>query len=128
NAGVQTAVAEDRMDTPAEAGTDGSDTHGLAPREVLGAGALLVIVVDDAVIAGAEAIEALGHPAKGECREQNFGIGGVAVLRGGEGVERLEGVAGRDAGLEVDVESKDADELVDERRRDLLLERRLIDG
>src|SRR4029079_15180093 len=98
------------MDAPAEAGTDNTDTHGLAHQELFGAASLLVIVVDDAVIAGSEAIEAFGHPAKGERREQNFGLGGVAILRIGERVEDLEGIAGRDAGLEVDVERKDADE------------------
>ena len=42
-------------------------------------------------------------------------------------MEDLERVAGADARLEVDVIGEDADELLDQRRRHLLLERGLVD-
>ena len=90
--------------------------------------AVLVIIVDGAVVGGAEAIEALGDPVEGQRGEQDFRVGGVAVAGVGQGLEDLHRIAGRDARLEIDVIGENADELVDERFRDLLLEGGLVDG
>ena len=71
------------MDAPAEAGADDAGGHRLAHQELLRALAFVVIVVDDAVVGGAEAVEALGDAAERERGEEDFGVAGVAVLASG---------------------------------------------
>ena len=127
DAGMHARVFEDRVAAHAEAGAEHAGGHRLPHQELLRALALVVIEVDDAVVGGAEAVEALADAVERERGEQHLRLGRIGAVLG-QRVEDLERVAGADARLEVDVIGEDADELVDQLRRHFLLERGLVDG
>ena len=102
------------MAAHAEPGAEHAGGHRLAHQEFLRALALLVIVVDDAVIGRAEAVEALADAVERECGEEHLRLAGVGILVG-QRVEDLDRIPRTDAGLEIDVIGEDADELLDQR-------------
>ena len=116
------------MAAAAEAGAHDRVVDGLAHQELLRALAGLVIVVDDAVVGGLEAVVFLGFAADGERGIQHlalFGDVGAFVLAG---IEHVEGVARLHLALEVDVVGVDADHVVDDRHRHLVAQRGLVDA
>ena len=78
DAGVHLVIAEQRMVAGAEAGPHDAGRDRLAHQELLRALAGLVVVVDDAVVGGLEAIELLDLAAGGQRGEQHVVLG-VAV-------------------------------------------------
>ena len=114
HAGMHLAVAEQRMVAAAEAGRDVPFGHRLAHQEFLRALAAVVIVVDDIVVGGLVAIEFSGLAAGRQQSEQHFGLGVSGVLVVAR-VQDLEGIAGLNLALEIDVIRVNADEIVDHR-------------
>ncbi len=102
--------------------------HRLAHQELLRALAGFVVVIDQPVVRRLEAIEFLGLAADGERREQHV----VAVVGDRRfflaGVEHFEGIAGLHLALEIDVVGVDADQFVDDRARNLIAHRGLVDA
>ncbi len=101
----------------------------LAHQELLRALAVVVVVVDQAVVRGLEAVELLGLAADGQRREQHF----VAALGARRrlfvaGIEHFEVVAGLHLALEIDVEGIHADQFVDQRARDVVAQRGFVDA
>ena len=117
------------MAADAEAGAHDAVRQRLADQELLRALAGLVVIVDDVVVGGLEAIEFLGLAADRERREQHV----VAWSRRRRrlflaGIQHLEGIAGLHLALEIDVVGIDADHVVDHRARNLVAQRGLVDA
>src|SRR5207253_7279753 len=72
DAGVHLGIAEDRMAAEAEARAHDAGADRLAHQELLRALAALVVVVDHAVVARLETVEALGLAADRERGEQDL--------------------------------------------------------
>ncbi len=128
DAGMLLDVAEQRMVAAAEAGGDHAVGDRLAHQELLRALAGLVVVVDDIVVGCLVAVELARLAASGQQRVQHFRLGvvvGVLVLAR---IEDLEGIAGLDLALEVYVVGVDADQVVDDRARDVIAQRGLVDA
>ena len=116
------------MAAAAEARSHDGVVDGLAHQELLRALAGLVVVIDDGVVGGLEAVVFLGLAADRERGEQHlglFGDGGAFVFAG---IEHVEGVAGLHLALEVDVVGIDADHVLDDGRRHLVAQRGLVDA
>ena len=116
------------MAATAEAGAHDRVVDGLADQELLRALAALVVVVDDGIVRGLEAVVFLGLAADGQRGEQHvvlLGDGGALVVAGEEHLERI---AGLHLALEVDVVGVDLDHVVDDRGRHLVAHRGLINA
>ncbi len=91
------------MVAAAEAGGEAAVGHRLAYQEFLRALAALVVVVDDVVVGGLVAIVLPGFAAGGEQSEQHVALAAVAGVLVVAGIQDLEGIAGLNLALEVDV-------------------------
>src|SRR6516162_11418014 len=128
DASVHLDVAQDRVTPATETGPHDGVIDGFADQEFLRALAALVIVVDDGVVGGLEAIVLLGFAADGERGEQHLVllVGGYPLILAG--IEYVKGIAGLDLALEIHVIGVDADHVVDDRHRHLVAQRRLVDA
>ena len=100
----------------------------LAHQELLRALSGLVVVVDDAVVGGLEAVELLGLAADRQRREQHVVLGVGAGVSSSPAIQHVEGIARLHLVLEVDVVGVDADQVFDHRARDLVAQRGLVDA
>ncbi len=102
------------MQTHAEAGGDVAAADRLAEQEVVGAATVGVIVADGAVLASGNDSRCVVTPLERDRREQDR----IGVRRGAgvgirQAVEQLHRVGRTDPRQHVDIESENADELVD---------------
>src|SRR6266567_4501420 len=121
-------IAEQGMVTPAEARRDVAVRDRLAYQEFLRALPALVVVVDEIVVAGLIAIEFSGFPTGGQQREQHLRFAVLAGIFVVAGKQDLEGIAGLDPALEVDIVGIDAYEIVDHRARYVIAQPCLVDA
>ena len=102
--------------------------HRLAHQEFLRALAALVVVVDDVVVGRLVSIILPGFAAGGEQSEQHVALAAVAGVLVVAGIQHLEGIAGLNLALEVDVVMIDADEILDHRARHVIAQGSLVDA
>ena len=116
------------MAADAEAGAHDAGHHRFAHQELLRALSALVVVIDDTVIGRLEAVELLGFTADGKRGEQHVvaAVGDRRLVLAG--VKHLEGIAGLHLALEIDVVGVDADQVFDDRARNLVAQRGLKDA
>ncbi len=101
---------------------------GLRTRNFFALLPILVVVIDQAVVGRLEAIEFLDLAADGERGEQHVvaAVGGRRFIFAG--VQHFERIAGLHLALEIDVVGVDADQFVDDRPRNLVAQRGLVDA
>ena len=112
----------------AEARSHDGVVDRFADQEFLRALSGLVIIVDDVIVGGLEAVEFLDLAADRERGEQHVVLGFDARRFFLAGIEHVEGIAGLRLALEIDVVGIDADQFVDDRARDLIAQRGLVDA
>ena len=117
------AIAQQRVPAHTEAGREAGTLDRLAHQELLGAVAVLVVVVDDAV-RRPEAIEAARLALDRQGRVEQLARGAVLIVMILSDIEEhLEGIAGPDPLLVVGVVGVDAQQLLDHGFRDALAQR-----
>ena len=123
--GVHARIVQDRVEAHAERRGDFARDDRLADQEFARRSAVLVVIVDQAVVGRLEAIIFEHLIAHRHRREQQLGTR-IDVV--GLGDERRDRIAGLGGALEVDVVDESANHFVDDRARQALLERGLVDA
>src|SRR6516165_5249096 len=120
--------SEQGMVSASETGRDRALRHGLAYQKLFGAFSGLVIVVDDVVVERLVAKEFSRFTRSREQGIENFRLAGVAGILVVAGKEDFEGIAGLNLALKIDVIGINANEIVDDRTRNVVAQSRLVDA